>query len=107
MKKFLSAISAFFISLYSKVIAAEMVVLYGVPPPQADYGVPTPIPKLVILWRILQIFVIPIVLIIGIIVYLKKGKNPIIKKIIIGLMIVAIIVLIGFGMGYIVVNFLT
>lgn len=106
MKKILSGISVFFISLYSKVIAAQMVTLYGVPPVQADYGVPTPISKLSIVWKILQIFVIPLVLIIGMIVYLKKGKNPVIKKIIIGLMIVIIIVLIGFGIGHIVVKYL-
>ena len=55
-------------------------ILYGIPePPQADYGIPKP-SAIELIWKFSKIFVIPIALLIGIIVYLKKSKSSSRKK---------------------------
>lgn len=66
--------------------------LYG-PPTAALYGIyrPSPISKM---WNIAKIFIIPVALIIGLIIYFKKSKSSIKKKILITILSIAIIAII-------------
>lgn len=59
------------------------------------YGVPNPTHELII-WRLAKGVIIPIALVIGMIIYLKKSKSGKKKKIIISLIVIAITVLVYF-----------
>ena len=78
IKKIFNMIEAFFLSICSKVFAVQMTqddirVLYGVPTPE----IPTQKYQVVItkIWDIMHSFVIPLVLLIGAIIYLRKSKR--------------------------------
>ena len=96
----------FCMSMYTKVMAASMPLqpAYGVP--QQDlYGVPRA-DTIPMFWKILRSFIIPIAFVIGIIIYFKKSKSSKGKKILMTLIFLAILVLILWGINYIIINML-
>lgn len=76
--------------------------------PQPDYGVEYPKTTKYILdiWDIFKFFIIPIVLIIGLIVYFKKSKSSTKKKVIIMITTILITIAICLEINYFVVNLL-
>ena len=71
------------------------------------YGMPEPNPKPIILKNILnicRIAVIPLALIIGIVIYLKKSRSSKKRKIITVLIIIGIVVSLFFVINYIINN---
>ena len=105
LKKGLIGIGAFLLTIPTKVFALQdskivSVALYGIQKPdfsicQAEYGVPRTRPILTI-WRVARTFIIPIALLIGLIVYFKKSKSSIKKKILVTIVSVAITVILYF-----------
>ena len=97
VKKFFVLMGTFFATLTSKVFAVQITdILYG--PPK-----PNPEPKSLILkniFNICKIALIPIVLIIGIQIYLKKSKSNKKRKIITILITLALVVLLYFILNY-------
>ena len=71
--------------------------LYGPPPePQSDF--------ISTIWRIAKIFIIPLALIIGFIVYFKKSKSTTKRKIITMIIVLLIVIAICFGANYLITN---
>lgn len=71
--------------------------LYGPPPePQSDF--------ISTIWRIAKIFIIPLALIIGFIVYFKKSKSTTKRKIITMIIVLLIVIAICFGVNYLITN---
>ena len=105
LKKICLGIAGFFSIIYTKVLAVEMQmveILYG-PPVQDLYGVPrtntTPL-----FWRFARSLFIPLAFIIGIIIYLKNSSAPKYKKFITVLISLIIVILVCFGINYIIIN---
>jgi hypothetical protein len=76
VKKIFLVFATFFVGVYTKVlgIGRETEALYGLPPAslQPDYGVfYTPTTPKSIFWPIFLIILIPVILIIGIVVFIK------------------------------------
>ena len=96
IKRILAMIGALFTLVHSKVFAASMLPIEEM---ETLYGVmePTPVTILRRLWGVARTILIPIVLIIGTIVYFKKSTSSVKKKIITILIAVIIVVLICFG----------
>ncbi len=94
VKKFIVLIGIFFTTLTDKVFAVsknmkEIQV-------QPEYGVPPVLTVGDIIWNICKISFVPVVLLIGIIIYFKKSKDSNIIKVIFTLTILAIIFLLYF-----------
>ena len=99
IKKVFLTIGVFLVTLPTKIWAIGIEVLpdlYG--PPQLDYGVfrPRSIGILENILKIVRIIVIPLILIIGIIIYLKKSKSSRLRKVITILLTVAIAIFVSF-----------
>ncbi len=98
VKKGLIGIGLFLLTFPKKIFATSVQniieggkqYLYG-PPTEALYGVYDPSPTSII-WTIAKIFVIPVALVIGLIIYFKKSKSPTKKKVLIAILSIAIIV---------------
>ena len=80
IKKGLMGIGAFLLTIPTKVFAVDdMDIIYSV------YGIPDPEPVknnfINSVWNVCRIFIIPIALLIGIIIYFKKSKSSKKKKI--------------------------
>lgn len=94
IKKIIISIGIAIISIPKKVFAVAVnpsdIVqdLYG-PPSAVLYGVPSPVNPT---WNISKLFVIPLALIIGLIIYFKKSKSTVKKKIIITILVIMITV---------------
>ena len=89
IKKGLTGIGAFLLTIPAKVFAIE------IDPPAALYGVPSP--RVVdIIWTIAKFFIIPIALLIGLIIYFKKSKSSKKKKILVTIGIIAITAILYF-----------
>ncbi len=91
LKKGLIGIGIFLLSIPTKVFAAidnrhDIQPLYGVTEPD-------PLEEI---WNIGKIFIIPVALLIGLIIYLKKSKGSKKKKILVTIEIIFIIVIIFF-----------
>lgn len=98
IKKIFTAIGVSCITLTTKVFAKPNVEEYVINTPL--YGVETPepvIPLGIKIWNICQVLIIPLILLIGIIVYFKKSKSSTKKKIIISLIVFIFAVLIMAG----------
>lgn len=122
IKKILMAIPLFFIGITTKVLAeadSEISTMYGVPkdqvlygPPRNDYINPDRIPgvdpentsAVLNAWDIISKFFIPFVLLIGLIVYFKKSKSSVKKKIIVSIMVVLLVAMICLGITYLLNN---
>ena len=104
IKKIFLMVGLFLNSVYTRVLASDIIgnieVLYG-PPPQELYGV-VGVSKIQNFWKILRGLIIPIAFIIGVIVYFKKSTSSVSKKIITILIVLAIIVLLCFGINYLI-----
>ncbi len=99
LKKGLIGMGAFFLTIPTKVFATQIEVgpLYGIPDPR-------PVKNSIIL-NLCKIFLIPIaLLLIGIIIYLKKSKSSIKRKIIIVLVVICMIAISIFEINYIANN---
>ena len=100
VKKVIVAIVLAIISFPNKIFAAinpsalDIQDLYG-PPPVSLYGVARP-STVTIIWRIARIFIIPIALLIGLIIYFKKSKSSKKKKILVTIGIISITVILYF-----------
>ena len=77
--------------------------MYGVPLEPDLYGVPRP-NEIPMLWKIAKGFIVPLAFIIGMIIYFKKSSSPKFKKIITVVIMLAIVILICFGINYIIIN---
>ena len=75
---------------------------YGVPPPDPAYGIERPEPKFDLLEEVLKIakfFTIPIIAIVGAIIFFKKGKVDTKQKKVI-LIVIVLILIIGATVFY-------
>lgn len=90
IKKGLIGMGIFILTIPTKVFAKVVVPNPGI---QTDYGVRTPNPIFMI-WDIARIFLIPITLLIGLIIYFKKSKSNTKKRVlvIIGIIVITVIV---------------
>lgn len=122
IKKVLISISLFFIGITTKVLAeadSEISTMYGVPkdqvlygPPRNDYIDPDRIPGVdpenasVVLntWNIVAKFFIPFILLIGLIVYFKKSKSSLKKKIIVSIVLILVTLIACLGITYLLNN---
>lgn len=122
IKKVLMSISLFFIGITTKVLAeadSEISTMYGVPkdqvlygPPRNDYIDPDRIPGVdpenasVVLntWNIVAKFFIPFILLIGLIVYFKKSKSSLKKKIIVSIVLILVTLIACLGITYLLNN---
>ena len=99
-KKVIISIVLTIISFPNKIFAAinpsalDIQDLYG-PPTDILYGVPRP-STVTIIWRIARTFIIPIALLIGLIIYLKKSKGSKKKKILVTIGIISITAMLYF-----------
>lgn len=118
IKKIIMAIPLFIIGISTKVLAiadSQMSTMYGVPKDQVLYGPPrnyyldpNQIPgidsgnasSVFNAWGIISKFCIPFILLIGIIIYFKKSKSSMKKKVIISILTILIVFLICFGINY-------
>lgn len=100
IKKGLIGIGAFLLTIPTKVVATADIT-------PVLYGMPAPNPKSIILKNILNILkiaVIPLILIIGIVIYLKKSRSSKKRKIITVLIIIGIVMILYFVINYIINN---
>lgn len=119
IKKILMAIPLFIIGISTKVLAiadSQMSTMYGVPkdqvlygPPRNDYLDPNQIPGVNSgnasnVWEIVSKFCIPFILLIGIIIYFKKSKSSMKKKLIISILTILIVFVICFGINFLLTN---
>lgn len=115
MKKFISKIKKVIVAIVlaitsfpNKIFAVinpsalDIQDLYG-PPQVALYGVARP-PSIGI-WKIARTFIIPIALLIGLIIYFKKGKSSKKKKILVTIGIIVITVILYFVVNKIIYEF--
>lgn len=108
IKKIFAVLGTFFFSIYTKVLAMSITnppeILYGVYPIEPDlYGVPrgSSVP---LIWRIARSFVIPIAFIVGAIIYFKKSKSSLKRKIIVLVISLVAVAMITLGLNYIITN---
>jgi glucan phosphoethanolaminetransferase (alkaline phosphatase superfamily) len=94
VRKIMIAISLFFIGVSSRVLGAGMEIIHA----QPEYGVP--MPPVSRNWQILRTFIIPLILLIGIIIYLKKSTQTRLKKVITVVLVIVVTVFI-----YAIVNY--
>lgn len=100
IKKTIMSVVVFLIALPSKIFAitpSSMEILYGVP--EELYGSPRTIAMNEI-WKIARIFIIPIILLIGIIIYLKNSKSTKRVKLIVTLTTLIIGTIVYFFINY-------
>lgn len=88
LKKIFIMIETFCLSIYTKVFAIAPNTLIEIDA-VALYGVAKPSPTKMIL-KITKIFIIPIALIVGLLIYFKKSKSSKKKKLLVTLGVVAI-----------------
>ena len=103
VKKIFLIVGTFLISVYTKVFAMEIQPMYGIPMEPDLYGVPRP-NEIPMLWKIARGFIVPLAFIIGIIIYLRKSSAPKSKKLITILITLIIVILLCFGINYIIIN---
>ena len=65
------------------------------------YGVRSPITSI---WNIAKIFIIPLALIIGFIIYFKKSKSTTKRKIITMIIVLLVVIAICWGVNYLITN---
>ena len=99
LKRIVFLMGSFVLTIYTKVSALSTQTYYGVPEGATIYKIPRA-------WKILRSFIIPIAFVIGIIIYFKKSKSSKGKKILMTLIFLAILVLIVWGINYIIINML-
>ena len=94
IKKGLIGLGAFLLTIPTKVFAVDYAAA------AAMYGIPAPEPVknnfINSVWNVCRIFIIPIALLIGIIIYLKKSKSSKKKKILVTIGIIAITAILYF-----------
>lgn len=104
IKKGLIGLGAFLLLLPSKVFAISDSMMRISP----MYGIqePEPVRNNLInsIWNICRMFIIPIALLIGIIIYLKKGKSSKKRKIITVLITIGIVAILYLVINYIINN---
>lgn len=101
IKKVFLTIGMFFVTLPTRIFAlnSNTIALYGVPEPQPEYGVfePSSVSRILEnIGKIISIIIIPLILIVGIIIYLKKSKSSKLRKVITVLLAVAITIFVSF-----------
>ena len=94
IKKKIIGIGTFLITIPVKVFAVELMDI------QPEYGVQQPVPKLEPastignnIWNVCKTLVIPLILLIGIIIYFKRSKSTVKKKIFITILIISIVLI--------------
>ena len=102
IKKGLIGLGAFLLTIPTKVFAVDymdITTMYGIPDPE-------PVKNNFInsVWNVCRIFIIPIALLIGIIIYLKKSKSSKKRKIITVLITIGIVAILYFVINYIINN---
>ncbi len=103
LKKGLIGIGAFLLTVPTKVFAVDLDMMI-----QPAYGVVDPgvirIRHIVVIWRIAKKFIIPIVLVIGLIIYFKKSKSSKKKKTVVTVITIVITALIYFILNKVIYN---
>ena len=95
VKKMLIGIGAFFISIHSKVLAEvdlstkELSPMYGVERPETEQQSNE-------LWNGYGLLGVLLILLVGLIVYFKKSKSSVKKKVLIAILAIAIAILVYF-----------
>ena len=104
IKKGLIGIGAFLLTIPTKVVATAGFTpeLYGIPGPGPELESKSIILKNIL--NILKIAVIPLILIIGIVIYLKKSRSSKKRKIITVLIIIGFVMILYFVINYIIYN---
>lgn len=107
LKKGLIGIGAFLLTVPTKVFAVNSS-MRGIAIDPA-YGIPAPAKPVRSnlignIWNICRVFIIPIALLIGIILYLKKSKSSKKRKIITVLITIGIVAILYFVINYIINN---
>lgn len=102
IKKGLIGLGAFLLTIPTKVFAVDYMAItpmYGIPDPE-------PVKNNFInsVWNVCRIFIIPIALLTGIIIYLKKSKSSKKRKIITVLITIGIVAILYFVINYIINN---
>ena len=102
LKKGLIGIGTFLLTIPTKVFAIDhmdITPMYGIPDPE-------PVKNNFInsVWNVCRMFIIPIALLIGIILYLKKSKSSKKRKIITVLITIGIVAILYFVINYIINN---
>lgn len=102
IKKGLIALGAFLLTIPTKVFAVDYM------DSQPMYGIREPEPEKNILntsiWNVCRIFIIPVALLIGIIIYLKKSKSSKKRKIITVLITIGVVAILYLVINYIINN---
>lgn len=102
IEKGLIGIGAFLLTIPTKVFAIDYMDI------QPMYGIqePEPVRSNLVnsIWNICRMFIIPIALLIGIIIYLKKSKSSKKRKIITVLITISIVVILCLLVNYIINN---
>lgn len=102
IKKISLMVGVFFVSMWSKVWARmEITPMYGSPELDEHYRKVDMLDTFDRLLDLLRFLIIPLIFIIGIIVYLKKSSNSKIRKIITILIALFLLMLLLWGIGYI------
>ena len=102
IKKGLIGLGTFLLTIPTKVLAVDYMAIapmYGISDPE-------PVKNNFInsVWNVCRIFIIPIALLIGIIIYLKKSKSSKKRKIITVLITIGIVAILYFVINYIINN---
>lgn len=102
IKKGLIGIGAFLLTIPTKVFAIvhmDIQPMYGIKEPE-------PVGSNLVnsIWNICKMFIIPIALLIGIIIYFRKSKSSTRRKIITTLIIIGIVAILYFIINYIISN---
>ena len=104
VKKIIMSVTITIMLLPEKIVRAlstqdlrNMQDLYGSPPePQSDF--------ISTIWRISKIFLIPLALIIGFIIYFKKSKSTTKRKVITMIIVLLVVIAICWGVNYLITN---
>ena len=87
--------------IFASIDPGVLETLYGPRNEQVLYGVRSPISSI---WNIAKIFIIPLALIIGFIIYFKKSKSTTKRKIITMIIVLLIVIAICWGLNYLITN---
>ena len=99
IKKLIITIGTFFIILPTKVFAGNVIgTLYGISREPVKSN--RMLDSVNIIWKISKVLLVPLVLIIGLVIYFKKSKSTTKKKVITMIIAVLLVIAICWGINY-------
>lgn len=99
IKKILKGLGAFFLTIQTKVFALNQTII-----PQPAYGVINPNEKIEKIWNFIRFFIVPIIILLGTVIYCKKSKDCKKAKIITVLLTIGFVVILCFITDFILKN---